>query len=61
MQRREAIKSARAMVVLALYRRTKMLVRRQSDDSEIIIAVGRAGVSTTQLRCNTKKRPARGG
>jgi hypothetical protein len=61
MQRREAIKSARAMVVLALHRRTQMLVRRQSDDSEIIIAVGRAGVGTIQSRCNTKKRPARDG
>jgi hypothetical protein len=61
MQRREAIKSARTMVVLALYRWTKMLVRRQSDDAEIIIAVGSAGVSTTQIQCSTKKRSARDG
>jgi hypothetical protein len=58
MQRREACKPAGALVVLALYRWTKVLVRRPSDDSEIIIAVGRAGVSTTQIRCYTNQGPA---
>jgi hypothetical protein len=39
MQWREAIRYARALVVVATYRCTKMLVRRQTDDFENIVAV----------------------
>jgi hypothetical protein len=49
MQRRDAIKSAGALVVLARYRWTKMLVRRQSNDSEIIVTVARASFISTRI------------
>src|SRR5947207_12516295 len=42
MQYSAAIRSAGALVVLAPYRRTKMLVRRQNCDFKIVVAVVRA-------------------
>ena len=39
MQYSAAIRSAGALVVLAPYRRTKMLVRRQNCDFKIVVAV----------------------
>jgi hypothetical protein len=43
-------------VVLAPYRWTEMLVRRQKHDLEIIVAVASAGFSTTEIRWSTSKR-----
>ena len=49
MQCRDAIKSARALVVLSSHRWTKMLVRRQAHAFEIIVGVACAGFSTTEF------------
>jgi hypothetical protein len=49
MQYSAAIRSARALVVLAPNRWTKMLVRRQNSDFEISVAVVRAIFSNTRI------------
>src|SRR5882724_303200 len=56
MQCRGAIKSAGALD-LSDYRWTKMLVRRQNHAFEIIVAVARAGSSTSDFRWGANKGP----
>jgi len=47
MQCCDAIKSARALVVLSSRGWTKMLVRRQADAFEIIVGVAQGGIRAT--------------
>ena len=49
MQRRDAIKSARALVVLSSDRRTKVLVRRQAHAFEIVVGMVQGDVRATRF------------
>jgi len=55
MQRRDAIRSARALVVLSSHRWTEMLVRRQAHAFEIIVGVASGGIRATGLQWRSYK------
>jgi hypothetical protein len=62
MQRRGAIKSARAVVVLSSDRWTKVLVRGQAHAFEVVVGMAQGGIRATRFqrksykRCHTEAR-----
>ena len=56
MQRRDAIKSARALVVLSCDRWTKVLVRRQAHAVEIAAGMAKGSIPETRFRRSRCKR-----
>jgi len=62
MQRREASKSARAVVVLSSDRWTKVLVRGQAHAFEVVVGMAQGGIRATRFqrksykRCHTEAR-----
>jgi hypothetical protein len=50
MQRRDTIKSERALVVLSSDRRTKVLVRRQAHAFEIVVGMAQGAIRTTRFQ-----------
>ena len=56
MQRRDAIKSARACVVLSSDRWTKVLVRRQAHAFEIVAGMAQGGIGATRFQGRSQKR-----
>ena len=59
MQRRDTIKSARALVVLSPDRRTKVLVRRQAHAFEIVVGMAQGGIRATRFQRRGYKRGGR--
>jgi hypothetical protein len=56
MQRRGAVKSARALVVLSSDRWTTVLVRRQAHDFEIVVGMAQGGIRATRFQPRNYKR-----
>ena len=56
MQRRNAFKYARALVVLSSDRWTKMLVRRQAHAVEIVAGMAKASIPATRFRRKSHNR-----
>ena len=56
MQRRGAIKSARAVVVLSSDRWTKVLVRRQAHAFEIVVGMAQGGIRASRFEPRSYKR-----
>jgi hypothetical protein len=56
MQRRGAIKSARAVVVLPSDRWTKVLVRRQAHAFEIVVGMAQGGIRAIGFQPRSYKR-----
>jgi hypothetical protein len=50
LQRRSAIKSGRALVVLSSYRWTKVLVRRQAHAFEIVVGMAQEGIRAIRFQ-----------
>jgi hypothetical protein len=56
MQRRDTIKSPRALVVLSSDRWTKVLVRRQAHAFEIVVGMAQGGIRATRFQRRSYKR-----